>query len=187
MCGEYGPLNGRPHYHANLFGIDFRDRTLAGKSKSGQPYYTSKLLTKLWPHGRATVQNLTPETTAYTTGYIMKKLLGPDADHYKHAGLKPEYAKMSLNPAIGKRWFEKFHKDITLQDIAVAAGREHQVPKYYDKLTKRLDIADIEQIKSKRANKAQQMDPHEKTAARRKVREQVATARLRNHERANDL
>lgn len=187
MCGEYGPENGRPHYHANLFNCDFRNRTHAGTSKSGEPYYTDPELTEIWGHGRATVQDLTPETAGYTTGYIMKKLLGPDAEHYEHAGLQPEYGDMSRRPGIGEQWFQKYHTDITRHDIAVMAGREHQVPKYYDKLAIRHGHVDEEQLKSKRAQQVKAMDPHERSPQRRKVREQVQLARLRNHERSNDL
>ena len=45
MCGEYGPLNQRPHYHACLFGVDFRsDRVPQGKSGSGAIFYDSAQL-----------------------------------------------------------------------------------------------------------------------------------------------
>lgn len=187
MCGEYGPLNGRPHYHANLFNVDFRNRTHAGTSKSGEVFYTDPELTEIWGHGRATVQDLTPETAGYTTGYIQKKLLGPDADHYEHAGLLPEYGDMSRKPGIGEGWFKKYYTDITRHDIAVMAGRQHQVPKYYDKLAIRAGHTTKEDLQSKRADKATLMDPQERTPERRKVREQVQIARLRNHERSNDL
>lgn len=196
MCGEYGPLNGRPHYHANLFGFDFTDRTAAGKSKSGEIFYESKLLTKIWGHGKATVQNLTPETCGYTTGYIMKKQLGRNAKNaYDLIDLEtgeikkriPEYNDMSRKPGIGYEWYQQNHTDITRHDIAVLHGREHQVPKYYDKLTKRAGIVDIDALQFKRELKAREIDPKEKTEARRKVREQVQQARIRNHERSNDL
>lgn len=185
MCGEYGPLNGRPHYHANLFNVDFRNRTHAGTSKSGEPYYTDPELTDIWGHGRATVQDLTPETAGYTTGYIMKKLLGQRAEEY--GDRTPEYGDMSRKPGIGETWFKKYYTDITRHDIAVMHGREHQVPKYYDKLAIRAGHVDKEELQYKRAQKANQMDPKERTAERRRVREQVQIARLRNHERSNDL
>lgn len=47
MCGEYGPTNGRPHYHACLFNVDFPDMVPAGKSKSGQIMYKSAELESL--------------------------------------------------------------------------------------------------------------------------------------------
>lgn len=185
MCGEYGPLNGRPHYHANLFNVNFLNRTHAGTSKSGEPYYTDPELTEIWGHGRATVQDLTPETAGYTTGYIMKKLLGQRAEEY--GDRTPEYGDMSRKPGIGEQWFQKYYSDITRHDIAIMNGREHQVPKYYDKLAIRAGHVDKEQLKSQRADKAALMDPQERTPERRKVREQVQIARLRNHERSNDL
>ena len=74
MCGEYGDENGRPHYHACLFNVDFtEDRVYYAKSGSGEKMYTSELLTELWGHGHATVQDLNAKTAAYCAGYVMKK------------------------------------------------------------------------------------------------------------------
>lgn len=114
MCGEYGPKNGRPHYHACLFNIDFIDRVPAGKSGSGFMFYESATLTKLWGHGLATVQDLTTETASYTARYIMKKALGNDSltkyqlvdpDTGEITQRRPEYAAMSLKPGIGHDFF----------------------------------------------------------------------------------
>lgn len=187
MCGEYGPKEQRPHYHACIFGYNFLDRTPKGKSKSGQLYYFSDELTALWPHGRASVQDFTPETASYVSGYIMQAALHPDQRaEYTDTGRIPPYNNMSLKPGIGELWYARFHKDITHHDIAVAAGREHQVPKYYDKLSERYGHVDLEEVKSKRIASAKEHKA-DQTPARLRVREQVATAKLRNHERSNDL
>lgn len=196
MCGEYGPLNGRPHYHANIFNCDFRNRTEAGKSESGEPFYIDPELTEIWGHGRATVQNLTPETAGYTAGYIQKKILGKGSEESYNIfdpttgeTIKriPEYGDMSKKPGIAESWFKKFHTDITRHDVAVMQGREHPVPKYYDKLAIRHGHVDKEELKSKRAQQAASLDPKERTRERRAVRAQVTLARLRNHKRSNEL
>ena len=111
MCGEYGDVEGRPHYHACLFNVDFRDRKPMGKSGSGELFYDSERLTRLWSHGIASVQDLTSGTAAYCARYIMKKTLGDEAEHayslVDEDGVlryrKPPYAAMSLKPGIGAR------------------------------------------------------------------------------------
>lgn len=146
MAGEYGPENGRPHYHACLFGVGFRDdREPAGVSASGEVFYNSPELEKLWGHGNVSVQDLTPETASYTARYIMKKALGEDAktayEHVTEDGeivqLRPEYAAMSLKPGIGAGWFQRYHRDVYQGDFAVMDGVRRQPPRYYDKLLKR--------------------------------------------------
>ena len=109
MCGEYGPLNQRPHYHACLFNADFRDRIPAGKSESGELFYESDVLSKLWKHGRASVQDLTRQTASYTARYIMTKILGREAE--AHYGVRrPEYNAMSLKPGIGAEWYRRYSR-----------------------------------------------------------------------------
>lgn len=178
MCGEYGPLNQRPHYHACLFNVAFReDRVPAGKSASGAVFYDSKELSDLWKFGRCSVQDLTPETASYCARYIMKKVLGQDAD--KHYGSRrPDYAAMSLKPGIGAGWYSKYAgSDVFPQDYVVEDGIKRPVPKYYDKLLKRSKLQvrdDIEFARSERAK----LSAVDNTAERRLVREIVHEAKV---------
>ena len=64
MCGEYGDLFKRPHYHAILFGLDFPDKQLH-KIKDGMRYYTSDILHDLWPSGFNVISDVTFDTCAY--------------------------------------------------------------------------------------------------------------------------
>lgn len=182
MCGEYGPLNLRPHYHACLFNVDFRsDRVAAGKSASGAVFYTSPTLSSLWPHGRCTVQDLVRETAGYCARYIMKKQLGRAAKNaYVNADgvcIKPEYAAMSLKPGIGAEWFAKFGRDVFPHDFCIADGTKVTPPKYYDKLLKRSKRVVIDEIQFRRELEARK-HVADNTPERRVVREKVHEARI---------
>ncbi|WNK13020.1 MAG: replication initiator protein [Microvirus sp.] len=183
MCGEYGPLNLRPHFHACLFGVDFRsDRSLSGKSAAGAVFFDSPLLSRLWSHGRVSVQDLTPETASYCARYIMKKVLGPDAScaYVNDDGVirRREYAAMSLKPGIGASWFSKFGRDVYPHDFVVgAAGRKCPPPKYYDKLVRRGDLVDVDSLEFERELRARRALA-DNTPERRQVREVVHNARV---------
>lgn len=185
MCGEYGPLHGRPHYHACLFNVNFADRVPAGKSGSGHVFYDSKRLAALWAFGRVSVQDLTRETAGYCAQYIMKKALGVDAktayDLVDADGVvtkrRPEYAAMSLKPGIGAAWFAKYSRDVFPHDFCVADGVERRVPKYYDRLSKRILTIDVDDVEYKRQIRAL-ASVAENTDERREVREKVHLARL---------
>lgn len=95
-CGEYGERNSRPHYHAALFGlnpewlehVDAAWHGLRSADRSA-PGFT-------W-HG-----SLTPQSAAYITGYVSKKLGGSDqARAAVLAGRTPEFVLMSRRPGIG--------------------------------------------------------------------------------------
>lgn len=187
MCGEYGPLNQRPHYHACLFNIDFReDRIPAGKSSSGSTYYSSKTLDKLWTHGITSVQDLNKQTAGYCARYIMKKQLGESAKTaYVYTNpetgeihqLKPEYAAMSLKPGIGAAWFDKYQRDVFPHDFVVSEGVKQRVPKLYDRLAKRSDLVDTDQVEYARQLRAKKADA-DNTDQRRRDREQVHLAKV---------
>lgn len=189
MCGEYGDGGGRPHYHACLFNVDFPDQVPAGKSKSGEIYYKSELLARLWGHGIVSVQPLVRETAGYCARYIMKKALGKNAaSAYERVNedgevlqLEPEFARMSLRPGIGSGWFERYVSDVYPLDAVVADGVRHRVPRTYDRWAKRagLDLDEIEFERQKRARAAFA----DNTDERRQVREVVHLAKVRDLKR----
>ena len=65
-CGEYGDLNGRPHYHAALLNFDFPDKKLY-YSNNGFNYYLSESLSDLWPYGIHLISVLTLFLDSITT------------------------------------------------------------------------------------------------------------------------
>lgn len=183
MCGEYGPETQRPHYHACLFNVDFRaDRVLQGKSASGESYFDSPQLAKLWGKGRVSVQDLNKKTASYCARYIMKKLLGQAAkDGYGDRA--PEYAVMSKG--IGAAWFQKYGRDVFPHDLCIdSEGRETRPPRFYDKLLARRKVQVEDHIKYAREQRAK-LSAADNTDERRVVRETVHQARIRNLQRGN--
>lgn len=140
MCGEYGERFSRPHYHALIFGADFPDRrVLKGPP---MPLWRSAELERLWPHGHASFGAVTMESAQYVAGYVVSRKTGQEAeDHYwklneatgELSQVTPEYGRMSLNPAVGRVFFEKFHHDVTVRDGSVINGSVMKPPRYYDR------------------------------------------------------
>lgn len=137
LCGEYGDDEERPHYHAVIFGYSFPDKVFS--KKSGQyDLYTSKFLDEVWSLGNCWIGEVSFDSACYVANYATKKITGKDAKaHYK--GRKPEFIVMSRNPAIGKRWIEKFHGDVYPSDEVIANGKACKPPRYYDQLLQRRD------------------------------------------------
>lgn len=77
LCGEYGDLHGRPHYHAALFGV-------------GQ--WISCAVEKTWPFGFVSVGSLTVESAQYIAGYVTKKSC---------ENARPTFSRMSRMPGLG--------------------------------------------------------------------------------------
>ena len=143
LAGEYGDLNGRPHYHIILFNFIFDDLE-SEYSKNGYNYYQSKVLTDLWTYGRTQVCDVTYETCAYVAGYVTKKVYGDKAQkYYSDKAIIPEFCTMSRRPAIGRDLYEK-QKDKIYSNDSMLLLRGDKVfeikpPRYYDKL---FDIED---------------------------------------------
>lgn len=122
LCGEYGGMFQRAHYHVLLFGVWFEDAVPFRKSKAGHQMYRSASLDRLWPFGHADIGTLTFESAAYAARYVVDKITGDEAPaHYR--GRLPEFVRMSLRPAIGRRWFERFSDDVYPSDEIVVGGR----------------------------------------------------------------
>ena len=82
-CGEYGDKTRRPHYHAIIFGQDFRydaqsiDRNL----------YTSPTVEKIWKKGMVSLAPVTMASICYVCGYVQKKI--GDADTFSLMSRRP--------------------------------------------------------------------------------------------------
>lgn len=160
MCGEYGEIYGRPHYHAILFNMDFKDKTLF-KVEKGFRLYTSESLGKLWKYGHHAIGDVTFHSAAYVARYVVKKVNGKMIDKEIPKkfivngeeivlNLKPyekvnfetgeivnvekEYCNMSRKYGIGKKWYEKYKSDVYPNDKVIVNSFPVNPPKYYDKL-----------------------------------------------------
>ena len=182
MCGEYGPLMDRPHFHAVLFGYDFFDRVPWKRN-----LFRSPSLEGLWPLGFSTVGDVSFESASYVAAYCMKKVVGSRADaHYSRVNevtgevfsLCPEFTRMSLKPGIGAKWFERFYdSDVSVRDSIVVDGRELPVPRYYDQLLAKRNASALEDVKFDRFSKVTSESRLDSTPERLAVREVVVTAR----------
>ena len=196
-CGEYGDTFGRPHYHACILGWAFEDKKRWRKSESGEQLYRSRLLERCWPYGFSSVGALTFSSAAYVARYTVKKQTGKLLTQESH---KPghrfamstatlcyrtgrpvprlqEYATMSRGgrngKGIGHEWFERHYPDWYRDDFVVVDGREVPIPRYYDAQYELLGHWDLEEIKARRLERAQEHEM-DQTWARLAVREQVA-------------
>ena len=144
MCGEYGERFKRPHFHAILFGVGFDDRVYCGTSDSGAQQFTSERLSRLWQNGDSKVGDVSLESCQYVAGYTAKKVTGRNADYaYERVDsetgeaymVRPEYAAMSLKPAIGKRYVDKYAHDLAVHNGVVSRGGvRDSLPRYYREL-----------------------------------------------------
>lgn len=129
-CGEYGSLNGRPHYHLCLFGYcpdDLVDMSGFGVSK----LYYSPTIAKLWPYGYHSIGDLTAKSAAYVARYTVKK--APLVDKERPDGRHPEFLTCSRRPGLGHGWFDKYADDIYNYDrVVLPDGSIARPPKRYD-------------------------------------------------------
>ncbi len=181
-CGEYGDENGRPHYHACIFGLDFSEDRIPFTQK----LYISAELQRLWPHGFATIGNLTFDSAAYVAAYALKKATGQNADErYERVdpstgecwAVKPDYATMSLKPGLGKSWFDKFTSDVYPDDFVVLKGQKFRPPQYYDRLLEKENPQLYTKMLLKRRQHVNDK-PEDHTDTKLQVKEKITWAKL---------
>lgn len=166
-CPHCGPIQ-RPHYLAIIFGFDFPDRHYIG-DREGFCVYESEFLAKIWPFGFHEIGSVSFESGAYVARYVMKKQTGREAkygDHYQRLcpwtdtfhEVEPEFARMSRNPAIGKRWFEKYGESVMDKDEVGIPGRGEtcKLPRYYDKLFEKWRYTELYLRKEERKAKMEE-------------------------------
>lgn len=120
-CGEYGEENGRPHYHAIIFGA----------------HPEEKILKTAWKKGFVTAEAVTPRRIAYTAGYTAKKLQDrmerqKPTERVSEYGesfyYQPPFTQMSLKPGIAANARDKYWQ--SWRETAIHSGREIPVPRY---------------------------------------------------------
>jgi hypothetical protein len=141
MAGEYGTHGGRPHYHACLFNVAFKDIKFLRSTNSGSNLYRSAQLERLWTHGFSSVGDVSFESAAYVARYVMKKM--KEEENTKGQVIDwetgevmprvPEYNKMSLKPGIGANFIDKYQSDVFPHDYVVVNGHKAKPPRYYFK------------------------------------------------------
>lgn len=105
LCGEYGELSNRPHYHMCVWiepGCTFDYNIGNNNSDAYNPP------DDLWPYGKIDVRPLTPERVAYTCGYEMKNGKIKARDRKGPGGRYMPFTLMSHG--IAKEYAEKFGK-----------------------------------------------------------------------------
>jgi hypothetical protein len=162
-CGEYGETLGRPHYHAIIFGYDFRnkDSYIIGEGSNYQ-IKGSEELEELWPFGFHAIGDVNFESAAYVARYIVKKITGEKAlEHYcdidKETGeilreRKPEYTTMSRRPGIASDWIKKYHTDVYPSDEVIVRGKEVKPPRYYDRQYELINEEAMKKVRGRRMN-----------------------------------
>ena len=151
-CGEYGEKLGRPHYHAILFNCEFSDKVY-WSTHNANDYFTSSILSQLWPFGFSTIGDVTFESAAYVARYALKKVNGDMAESH-YAGRLPEFCQASLKPGIGTDWFKKFGmSDIFPRDECVVNGVISKPPRFYDRLLERKNSDVFSVVKTSRDEK----------------------------------
>ncbi|AKI26940.1 replication protein VP4 [Gokushovirinae Fen7875_21] len=192
MCGEYGDQDGRPHFHACIFGYDFEDKVPWKKTDSGSLICRSSLLETLWTKGHSSIGEVNFQTAAYVARYCMKKVTGSRAqEHYTRIdlqtgelySLEPEFTHMSLKPGIGREWFDKYFSDVYPHDYVVVNGRTIKPPKYYDQKFKELEPLGFEQLQYQRELDAA-LRAADNTPERLLVKEVCAAAALSRFKRS---
>lgn len=134
-CGEYGDKSARPHYHAIIYSLDIPDLMFYKKGKKGYNYYTSEYLNSVWQLGYVIVGQVSYDTCAYTARYITKKQYGKGKEKYERLGIEPEFATMSLRPAIGLAYYQdNMERIASLDSVSIPTaegGRQIRPSKYY--------------------------------------------------------
>lgn len=192
-AGEYGDEGNRPHYHACIFGFDFKDKKFF-TSRNDNIIYTSAVLSDVWGLGYSSTGNVTWDSAAYVARYCLKKINGPKAElidertglkHYERTHLDtgeiceviPEYTTMSRNPGLGNSHFNEFGTDIYPHDECIVNGHPTRPPRYYDNLFEINNQDEMEAIRKRRIEVMDRFAP-DNTRARLATKEKVKLAQI---------
>lgn len=185
VAGEYGGQTLRPHWHALLFGVSCDDAVRYNGVYSKRALYSSEKLSAAWGKGVVTFGEVTFASARYCASYIVSKY-GEDDPRYTRVDqgtgevwtVRPEFARMSLKPGLGREWVEKWYKDLyeTGHNAVIVDGAKVRIPRYYDEVMREMRPELMETVMFKRM---EGIKPEEQTRARLQVKETIAKAKRR--------
>lgn len=115
-CGEYGESTHRPHYHALIFGQNFRSDSF----QINDSLYSSPSVSESWGHGLVSLGDVTMSSCCYVAGYV-----------YKKVGDEDTFTLMSRRPGIGHNWLNLYKDDLRRTGSVTVEGREYPIPSRY--------------------------------------------------------
>lgn len=121
---EYGK-NGKKHWHVLLFNHDFGDKTIH-KNSNSTPLYTSRILSKLWPHGFNTIGNVEEASAMYQAQYMEKD--------FRNGHRGSNKSSKSRHSGLGKKFFLENYKQILMLGYVPFQGRKMPLPRYFQKI-----------------------------------------------------
>ena len=118
ITGEYGDQTHRPHYHAIIFGHDFRGGRFT--YRINDELWGNEELNRTWSHGQITIGDFSAATAMYVAGYTAKKLQDKDT-----------FSVQSRKPPLGWRWANDNQEQLRRLEHVVVEGRKLPIPKVY--------------------------------------------------------
>lgn len=135
--GEYGEKTRRAHYHAIIFGDDFRD----GSVPVDHQLYTNEFLQRTWRNGFVSCGDVTLQSIMYVAGYTQKKNADPDT-----------FIMMSKRPPIGENWLNNYYDEVVKNECITIQGQKFKIPRAYLK-RREADFTDYKRKTKKEAQK----------------------------------
>lgn len=126
MCGEYGDVFGRKHFHGIIFNHSFSDVTFTGEySAKGNQIFTSESLRDVWKKGRVQVEKVTFDLALYVGSYITD----PMDDDPNVGRKKKQYGR--FGNGIGLSWIRKYWRDVLVAGKVKLIDRDFPIPRYF--------------------------------------------------------
>lgn len=140
ICGEYGDIGKRPHYHGIFWNLPLDDIQLDPfTTQTGKEQYISPTIDKLWRYyGRVRLCPCTLNTLGYTARYVQKKLYGDDAWYYRKMHLEPPFILQSQG--IGKDFMLDNHDQFISQGFVPTELNGEYVELFPDRYLEKISI-----------------------------------------------
>lgn len=189
IAGEYGPQTARAHYHAIIFGLHLFDLQPFGRSETGNQYFISETMSRIWNNGFVSVEPANEFTMRYVCAYVTTKIGLHPNEEFEKKGIEPPFAIMSLKPGLGCQYLlDNWDKILDADEIIFgdeSGSHVFKPPRYWYKKVEEYGLMypeDLEKFKIHKKKKG--CDLQEAALTRTDLSwQEVLDARRLEHER----